>query len=66
MVCTFFGHRNTEDKLEPKIKSAIIDLIEHKNVVLFYVGNNGHFDSIVRKILRELKNLIRILIILLF
>jgi len=55
LVCTFFGHRNTEDRLEPKIKSAIIDLIEHKNVALFYVGNNGRFDSIVRKILRELK-----------
>ena len=55
-ICTFFGHRDTPKKIEPILKSTLIDLIENKNLDLFYIGNQGNFDYMVRKILKELKS----------
>ena len=54
-VCTFFGHRDAPKKIEPILKSTLIDLIENKNVDLFYIGNQGNFDCMVRNNLKELK-----------
>ncbi len=54
-TCTFFGHRDTPEKIEPTLRSALIDLIENKNVTLFYVGNNGNFDCMAIKQLCQLK-----------
>ena len=54
MVCTFFGHKDTPKEIEPTLRSTLIDLIENKNVTVFYVGNNGNFDTMVR---RQLENL---------
>lgn len=54
MVCTFFGHRAINEKIEDEIRDMLVDLIENKNVDLFYVGNQGDFDLIVRKILKNL------------
>ena len=54
MVCTFFGHRFISDKTEPALRSALVDLIENRGVDLFYVGNHGSFDGMVRRVLREL------------
>ena len=54
MVCTFFGHRRVYEKIEPTLRSTLIDLIENHNVVKFYVGNHGGFDSMVRSVLKEL------------
>ena len=48
-VCTFFGHRDTPKKIEPILKSTLIDLIENKKVDLFYIGNQGNFDYMVRR-----------------
>ncbi|MBQ7132301.1 MAG: hypothetical protein IJO29_06980 [Oscillospiraceae bacterium] len=56
MTCTFFGHRNSPQTLEPILKATLTDLIENKNVNTFYVGNQGNFDCMVRKILKTLKN----------
>ena len=39
MVCTFFGHKDTPKEIEPTLRSALIELIENKNVTVFYVGN---------------------------
>ena len=55
-VCTFFGHKDTPQKIEPILRAAIINLIENENVTLFYVGNNGNFDSMVRRTLKSLKS----------
>ena len=55
MICTFFGHKDTPDAIEPILQKVLIDLIERKNVNLFYVGNNGNFDSIVKKNLQILQ-----------
>ena len=54
MVCTFFGHADTPDEAQRTLHSSLVDLIENKNVDLFYVGNNGNFDSIVRNELETL------------
>ena len=53
-VCTFFGHRIVPKEIEPTLRSTLIDLIINHNVNLFYVGNHGEFDSMVRRVLREL------------
>ena len=54
MVCTFFGHKDTPKEIELTLRSTLIDLIENKNVTTFYVGNNGNFDTMVRRQLEYL------------
>ena len=54
MVCTFFGHKDTPKEIEPTLRSTLVDLIENKNVNVFYVGNNGKFDLMVRRQLEDL------------
>ena len=54
MVCTFFGHKDAPKEIEPTLRSTLIDLIENKNVNVFYVGNNGNFDTMVRRQLEDL------------
>lgn len=56
-VCTFFGHRDTPFEVQYKFEEVLIDLIENKEVDIFYVGNQGHFDFLVRKSLRKLKEI---------
>ena len=51
---TFFGHKDTPKEIEPTLRSTLIDLIENKNVNVFYVGNNGNFDTMVRRQLEDL------------
>ena len=53
--CTFFGHRDTPNEIAPALKEYLTYMIENKKVDLFYVGNQGHFDQMVRRILKELK-----------
>ena len=55
VICTFFGHNDTPKKIEPLLRSALIDLIENKKADTFYVGNHGNFDRMVRKQLKQLK-----------
>ncbi len=55
MKCTFFGHRNTPQYVEKLLQETIIGLIENNNVDMFYVGNQGGFDCMVRKILEKLE-----------
>lgn len=54
MVCTFFGHKDTPKEIEPTLRSTLIDLIENRNVNVFYVGNNGNFDTMVCRQLEDL------------
>ena len=54
-VCTFFGHRECPDSIKIKLREVLIELITDHDVDMFYVGNQGRFDAIVRVILRELK-----------
>ena len=55
-ACTFFGHRECPDSIKVKLREVLIDLIANNDVDMFYVGNQGRFDAIVRGVLRELKN----------
>lgn len=55
MVCTFFGHRECPDSVKPVLRDTVVELITNRGVDLFYVGNQGRFDTIVRSVLREMK-----------
>ena len=55
MVCSFFGHKDAPESLYPKIRTIIEHLIVQHNVDGFMVGNQGRFDTLVLKALRELK-----------
>lgn len=56
MTVTFFGHRYAQKEIEPMLKSTLIDLIENRGAELFYVGNQGGFDAMVTRVLRELSD----------
>ena len=51
---TFFGHRDAPKEIEPALRLTLIDLIENKNATVFYVGNHGNFDAMVRRQLEDL------------
>ena len=51
---TFFAHRDTPKETEPALRLTLIDLIENKNATVFYVGNHGNFDAMVRRQLEDL------------
>ncbi len=55
MVCSFFGHKDAPQSIYPQIKGSIEQLIIQRNIYSFMVGNNGRFDSMVLKALREMK-----------
>lgn len=57
MKCTFFGHRTVPQEVEPRLRKAIVNLIEHHNADTFYVGNQGGFDHMVQKVLKEAKEM---------
>lgn len=54
MTCTFFGHRDAPGSIESALKETIEELIK-RGVDKFYVGNNGNFDSMVRRVLKNIK-----------
>ena len=56
-VCTFFGHREIFGNIEPKLKTVLTNLIEKENVTIFYVGNHGAFDRLVKKVLKDMKKI---------
>ena len=56
-ACTFFGHRDCPSSIKPKLREVLIDLIENHTVDMFYVGQQGAFDSMVRSVLKELVSL---------
>ena len=54
---TFFGHRDTPNGIEPALRLTLTDLIENENATLFYVGNHGNFDAMVRRQLDSLSKI---------
>ncbi len=56
MNVTFFGHSDTPQCIDSKLKNVLINLIENEDATMFYVGNNGNFDVIVRNTLKSLKS----------
>lgn len=53
-TCTFFGHHDCPDSVKPKLRDAIMRMIEERSVECFYVGNQGAFDAMVRSLLKEM------------
>lgn len=53
MICTFFGHRDAPSKMEGTIRATIERLVL-EGVTFFYVGNNGNFDNMVHRQLKQL------------
>ena len=53
-VCTFFGHHDCPAEVKSKLREILIDLIENHSVDVFYIGNKGAYDRMVRAVLREL------------
>ena len=53
-TCTFFGHRDCPSSIKPKLREVLIDLIENHAVDMFYIGQQGAFDGIVRSVLKDL------------
>ena len=53
-ACTFFGHHDCPSTIKPKLREVLSDLIENHGVEMFYVGQQGAFDGIVRSVLKEL------------
>ena len=53
-ACTFFGHRDCPASIKPRLREAVIDLIENHSVDMFYIGRQGAFDAMVRLLLREM------------
>ena len=56
LACTFFGHRDCPDDIKPRLCEVLVDLIENHSVDMFYVGNQGQFDTLVRSVLRHLQH----------
>ncbi len=54
MICTFFGHRDCPPEMEQPLEEAILRLIS-QGVTTFYVGHQGHFDGMARRVLLRLK-----------
>ena len=54
-ACTFFGHRDCSAEIVPRLREAILALVADRGVDLFYVGHQGKFDAIVRRVLCELQ-----------
>lgn len=57
MICSFLGHKDAPQSLYPKIKEYTETLITEQNINSFMVGNQGGFDSMALKALRELKKI---------
>lgn len=54
-TCTFFGHREFYEEITPQLINTIENLIIHDHVDSFYVGNQGQFDALVRRILAQME-----------
>ena len=57
MTVTFFGHKDTPKEIEPTLRTTLVDLIENHGATEFYVGNNGNFDTMVRRQLEDLSRI---------
>ncbi len=46
-ICTFFGHGDCPETIQPVLLTTLHTLIEAQGVNTFYVGNQGRFDVYV-------------------
>ncbi len=55
MKVTFFGHKDTPQSVKQQIEDVLERLISIEGADVFYVGNQGSFDGMVRDSLRKMK-----------
>lgn len=53
--CFFFGHREADERLLPRLELVIDRLIREENVRYFYVGGYGGFDRVAAAAVRRMK-----------
>lgn len=53
-TCTFFGHGNCPSSIAPLLEETITKAIFEDSAIMFYVGNQGQFDNMVRKTLKRI------------
>lgn len=53
--CFFIGHRETDERLLPRLGSEIDRLITEEKVRYFYVGGYGGFDQIAVTAVKRVK-----------
>lgn len=53
--CFFFGHREADERLLPRLELVVDRLIQEENVRYFYVGRYGGFDRIAAAAVKHLK-----------
>lgn len=53
MVCCLFGHKETPASIAAELGKVIEHLIQERGVDEFLVGNQGAFDHMVCRVLRE-------------
>ena len=53
-TCTFFGHADAPATILPRLREAVVGLIEKWQVTDFYVGTHGAFDRAAHRVLKEL------------
>ena len=51
-ACTFFGHRDCPSSIRSKLREVLFELIENHAVDMFYVGQQGAFEGMVRSVLK--------------
>ena len=56
-TCTFFGHADAPFTILPRLREAVVDLIENQQVTDFYVGTHGAFDRAAYHVLKELASI---------
>lgn len=54
-ICSFCGHRDCDNSMRGQVKKMIIDLIEKKDITVFYSGSMGNFDRLCESVVHELK-----------
>ena len=55
-ACTFFGHRQISSDIYSDLKSAVKHLIINEKVDKFYIGNQGDFDVLAKRVLDDLSD----------
>lgn len=55
MTCTFFGHRDVPEEIQSDLEALLIDLIVNDHATMFYAGNHGGFDALVKRTLKKLQ-----------
>lgn len=55
-ICTFFGHRDAPEEIQPMLEKAVLEMIHYHHVDTFYVGCEGRFDAMAQRTLDTLRS----------